>query len=71
MPPPRFPDLRCGGGHDGFLTVESEPGIGTTFRAHLPARESGARLEEGDEAAERPRGNGELVLLGDRDETIR
>lgn len=57
--------------HKGFLTVDSELDIGTTFRAHFPAHEFDADLAKVEEVAELPRGRGELILLGDRDQTIR
>jgi PAS domain S-box-containing protein len=57
--------------HRGFVAVESEVGKGATFRIHLPA-EPGAEetaLEKATGAA--PRGNGELVLVVDDEESIR
>jgi PAS domain S-box-containing protein len=49
--------------NDGFLTVSSEPGQGTTFRIYLPrfAGDGAAAQDESD--AESPRGSGETVLL--------
>jgi CheY-like chemotaxis protein len=56
--------------HGGFLTVQSELGVGTTFSVFLPASQ-----EKSDDAAkeEEPiaRGNGELVLVVDDEPPIR
>jgi signal transduction histidine kinase len=54
--------------HDGAVTVESQPGVGTTFHVYLPATVGPASSVDGDgRPAEPPRGNGELVLLVDDD----
>lgn len=58
-------------GHAGFLTVDSDLGIGTTFTVHFPAHEFDTELTASAIAPELPQGNGELILLGDRDDTIR
>ncbi len=60
--------------HDGFIDVESEEGVGTVFRVHLPVAEE----DEASEAPDRPtdaapmetRG-GECVLVVDDEEFIR
>ncbi|MEI9961542.1 MAG: ATP-binding protein [Limisphaerales bacterium] len=57
--------------HDGFITVQSEPGKGTTFKAHLPANrisENEARLGQ---PVEWPQGHGELILVVDDEEAYR
>jgi PAS domain S-box-containing protein len=55
--------------HEGFVTVDSEPGRGTTFKVYLPAAE-GAAAEATDVAPDAPRGNGEQLLLVDDEESI-
>lgn len=57
--------------HGGFITVYSEEGRGTTFKVYLPALDV-----RGDEMASSPtpnlpRGNSELVLIVDDEESIR
>jgi len=56
--------------HGGFLTVQSELGVGTTFSVFLPAsqeKSAGAAKEEAPIA----RGNGELILVVDDEPPIR
>jgi PAS domain S-box-containing protein len=56
--------------HGGFLTVQSELGVGTTFSVFLPASQE----KSGDTAKEEEpiaRGNGELVLVVDDEPPIR
>ena len=56
--------------HGGFLTVQSEVGIGTTFRIFLPATKDGtAEVKDADETD--LRGRGELVLVVDDEPPIR
>jgi PAS domain S-box-containing protein len=51
--------------HQGFITLQTTVGAGTTFEVYLPATEAEAadNLEPGPAPA--PRGNGELLLLVD------
>jgi PAS domain S-box-containing protein len=51
--------------HDGFMTVESEPGKGTTFKVYLPAAEKEAAAAAKTTADLLPRGQGETILLVD------
>ena len=58
--------------HDGYITVESEPGQGTTFMIYLPLNAS-APAEDSSEAPNDttlPSGS-ETILLGEDDEAVR
>jgi len=50
--------------HDGAITVDSEPGVGTTFRLYFPAHTSEG-LTADIQAAATPIGTGERVLFVD------
>jgi len=56
--------------HDGFLTVQSEVGKGTTFKVFLPASRSG-NAESGETVEPVEGGKGELVLVVDDEAPIR
>jgi len=57
--------------HEGIINVYSEPGRGTTFKVYLPAMEiSSEGLNEQEEEASLPRGNGETVLVVDDEVSI-
>jgi PAS domain S-box-containing protein len=58
--------------HGGFITLYSEPGRGATFKVYLPAN-TAAQAPDGlaIEPSPFPRGNGELVLMVDDEESIR
>ena len=52
--------------HGGYLTVESVPGIGTTFHIYLPASEGGkspSKVEEGSFIA----GKGRILVMDDEE----
>ena len=55
--------------HGGFINVYSEVGKGTTFKVYLPAAQTVEIV--GDEKAEIPKGNGELILVVDDEMSIR
>jgi PAS domain S-box-containing protein len=57
-------------GHGGFIRLHSEPGKGTQFRVYLPA-DITADEQAPRPPASMPRGNGELVLVVDDEESIR
>jgi PAS domain S-box-containing protein len=58
--------------HGGFINLYSETGKGSTFRVYLPAITAAVATEDAaPEPAPLPRGNGELVLVVDDDESIR
>jgi CheY-like chemotaxis protein len=58
-------------GHDGFMTVTSELGRGSSFRVYLPATLSVATGVAVDKTVELPRGHGEVVLVADDEVSIR
>ena len=58
-------------GHKGFLALQSEVGVGTTFRIHLPADCEGRTEEKQAETLADLKGNGELVLVVDDEAAIR
>jgi len=54
--------------HSGYIDVESEPGVGTTFHLYFPVMEQETTSVEETEQLEIVEGNGESILLVD-DET--
>jgi PAS domain S-box-containing protein len=55
--------------HGGFLSVTSEPGEGSTFTIHIPARTAQpAPIGIAEEAG--PQGHGELILVVDDDASV-
>ncbi|HVS63339.1 MAG TPA: ATP-binding protein, partial [Thermoanaerobaculia bacterium] len=58
-------------GHGGFVSVYSELGNGATFRVYLPSSSEQVAERSGAPQPELPRGEGELILLVDDEESIR
>jgi signal transduction histidine kinase len=56
--------------HQGFIDLETEPGVGTTFHVYLPVFGAG-RAEEVGEIPSVARGRGEMVLLVEDHEDLR
>ncbi|MDD2852297.1 MAG: response regulator [Desulfuromonadaceae bacterium] len=57
--------------HDGFITVYSKPGLGSTFRIYLPLILDPADEATVDSINKKPVGGTETILLAEDDETIR
>lgn len=58
-------------GHKGFLTIQSQVGVGTTFKVFVPANREAKAEEKKAVSMESLRGNGELVLVVDDEAPIR
>jgi PAS domain S-box-containing protein len=55
--------------HDGEITVDSQPGVGTVFHAYFPAY-AGEATAVDSEKGSAPRGNGEVILVVDDEELL-
>jgi CheY-like chemotaxis protein len=58
-------------GHHGFLRVQSELGEGSKFQVYLPANDTADVHQDTPVETTLPRGNGELVLVVDDEDTVR
>lgn len=57
--------------HGGWITVRSSPGLGTTFRIHLPMSEPSGKTEPETPAPTIPRGGGETILVTEDEPSLR
>lgn len=57
--------------HDGFINVYSEPAKGTKFSIYLPSAEEHAARTTSADGSRTARGNGEMILVVDDEESIR
>jgi two-component system cell cycle sensor histidine kinase/response regulator CckA len=57
--------------HGGFITVSSKPGHGTSFHAHFPAEPLDKSPPEAALTSDKPRGQGQLILLVDDEDSVR
>ena len=57
--------------HNGFITVYSEPGNGTSFRIYIPLLETEVASEKVKIVAEQPEGGTETILVVEDDAAVR
>ncbi len=57
--------------HNGFISIDSKVGSGTTFKVHLPATPSTGIAHSVEEERALSIGNGELILVVDDESAIR
>ena len=57
--------------HSGYISVVSEPEVGTTFRVYLPLAEQAAKKESPRFETEIIKGNNETILIAEDDATLR
>ncbi len=59
--------------HNGYVTVYSEPGQGTTFKIYLPLVKphAGVEIAEGRKEIAQVRGGSETILVAEDDEAVR
>ncbi|MEW6303221.1 MAG: PAS domain S-box protein [Verrucomicrobiota bacterium] len=56
--------------HQGFVTLQSKPGEGTTFLVYLPADVSGEVTPAAEREPDLPRGQGELIMIVDDEQSV-
>jgi PAS domain S-box-containing protein len=52
--------------HDGLITVDSQPGLGTTVRVYLPAAETEVPADKGEDESVRT-GHGRVLIMDDEE----
>ena len=57
--------------HQGAVEVETEVGVGTTFRCYLPAYEGDQARVEHTAPSEMPQGHGEMILVVEDESRVR
>lgn len=53
--------------HDGYIDVESQPGVGTMFHVYLPASQKNVAEYSEDEARDLPSEKGKILVMDDED----
>ncbi len=56
--------------HSGYVTVDSQPGAGTTFKVYFPVLAQASDIQTTADHGEMIRGNGECILLVDDEPAI-
>lgn len=53
--------------HDGFITVQSEPGMGSRFALHFPLLKDGERIKRSAKQSKLLRGSEEVMVIDDEE----